>query len=139
MRLELGDLLEALIATGELAEAEAILEDWEPRARSLDRAWALAVLGRCRGLELAARGDLEGAFASLERALAEHARITDPFQHARTLLAFGKTQRRAKKRGSPAPRSKTRSHASSDSASRCGPSRHAPSSHASAVARAPTT
>jgi len=99
MRLELGDLLEALIATGELAEAEAILEDWEPRARSLDRAWALAVLGRCRGLELAARGDLEGAFASLERALAEHARITDPFQHARTLLAFGKTQRRAKKRG----------------------------------------
>ena len=48
---------------------------------------------------LAARGDLEGAFASFERALAEHARSTDPFQHARTLLALGRTQRRAKKRG----------------------------------------
>jgi DNA-binding CsgD family transcriptional regulator len=48
---------------------------------------------------LAARGDLEGAFASFERALAEHARSTDPFEHARTLLAFGRTQRRAKKRG----------------------------------------
>ena len=31
--------------------------------------------------------------------MAEHARTTDPFQHARTLLALGRTQRRAKKRG----------------------------------------
>ena len=38
------------------------------------------------------------AFASFERALAEHARSTDPFHHARTLLALGRTQRRAKKR-----------------------------------------
>ena len=67
--------------------------------RRLDRAWALAILARGRGLLLAARGDLEGAFASFERALAEHARSTDPFHHARTLLALGRTQRRAKKRG----------------------------------------
>ena len=40
-----------------------------------------------------------GAFASFEIALAEHARRTDPFQHARTLLALGRTQRRAKRRG----------------------------------------
>ena len=51
------------------------------------------------GSLLAARGDLEGAFASFERALAEHARDADPFHHARTLLALGRTQRRAKKRG----------------------------------------
>jgi DNA-binding CsgD family transcriptional regulator len=50
-------------------------------------------------LLLAARGDLEGAFASLGRALDEHARCIDPFHHARTLLALGRTQRRAKKRG----------------------------------------
>ncbi len=50
-------------------------------------------------LLLAARGDLEGAFASFERALLEHARTTDPFHHARTLLALGRTQRRAKRRG----------------------------------------
>jgi hypothetical protein len=30
-------------------------------------------------------GDLEAAFASFERALAEHARSTDPFHHARCL------------------------------------------------------
>ncbi|MBA3365143.1 MAG: helix-turn-helix transcriptional regulator, partial [Actinobacteria bacterium] len=67
-------------------------------SRRLDRAWALAILARCRGLLLAARGDLDGAFASFERALAEHARSVDPFHHARTLLSLGRTQRRAKRR-----------------------------------------
>jgi DNA-binding CsgD family transcriptional regulator len=98
-RVELGDLLEALIASGELDEAEEILVTWEARANALDRAWALAILARCRGLLLAARGDHETAFASFARALTEHARSTDPFHHARTLLALGRTQRRAKKRG----------------------------------------
>ena len=98
-RLELGDLLEALIAVGELDEADEILATWQERAAALDRAWALAILARCRGLLLAARGDLDGALASFEHALAEHARSTDPFHHGRTLLAFGRTQRRAKRRG----------------------------------------
>jgi DNA-binding CsgD family transcriptional regulator len=47
----------------------------------------------------AARGDLDAALAGLDRALAEHARSTDPFQHARTVLARGTTLRRAKQRG----------------------------------------
>ncbi len=98
MRLELGDLLEALIATGELDEAAEVIVTWEERARRLDRAWALAILARSRGLLFAARGEFENAFASFELALAEHARSTDPFHHARTLLALGRTQRRAKKR-----------------------------------------
>jgi DNA-binding CsgD family transcriptional regulator len=98
-RLELGDLLEALIALGELDEADELLAIWQARADALDRAWALAILARARGLLLAARGDLGSAFASFERALAEHARSTDPFHHARTLLALGRTQRRAKRRG----------------------------------------
>ena len=99
MRVELGDLLEALIATGELDDAEEIIPIWEERSRRLDRAWALAILARSRGLLLAARGDREGALASFDRALAAHARSTDPFHHARTLLALGRTQRRAKRRG----------------------------------------
>jgi DNA-binding CsgD family transcriptional regulator len=98
MRVELADTLEALIAVGELDEADAVLTTWQERAAAVDRAWALAILARCRGLLLATRGDLEGAFASFERALAEHARSTDPFHHTRTLLALGRTQRRAKKR-----------------------------------------
>jgi DNA-binding CsgD family transcriptional regulator len=98
MRVELGDLLEALVAVGELDEAEGVILAWERPAAAHDRAWALAILARCRGLLLAARGDLDGASAHFERALAEHARVTDPFQHARTLLALGRTRRRAKRR-----------------------------------------
>lgn len=97
-RLELADTLEALVAVGELDEAERLLAPWEERSRALDRAWALAILARCRALVLAARGDFVAAFHSFERALAEHARVQDPFQHARTLLALGTTERRAKRR-----------------------------------------
>ena len=97
-RLELGDLLEALIAVGELGEADEILAAWQERAAALDRAWALAILARCRALLLAARGDLEGAFANFDDALAQHDRSTDPFHRGRTLLALGRTQRRAKRR-----------------------------------------
>ena len=99
MRFELGDLVEALLATEELEEADQVLGAVEARARALDRTWALAVIERGRGLVLATRGDLDGAFAAFQRALGEHAGVTDPFQHARTLLALGRTQRRAKQRG----------------------------------------
>jgi DNA-binding CsgD family transcriptional regulator len=99
MHLVLGDLLEALIALGELDEADEIIGTWDERSRRLDRAWALAILARSRGLLLAARGDLEGAFASFDHALAEHGRSIDPFHQARTLLTLGRTQRRAKRRG----------------------------------------
>jgi DNA-binding CsgD family transcriptional regulator len=99
MHLGVGDLLEALIANGELDEADDVLAADEGRATALDRAWALAILARCRGLLFAARGNFEGAFLAFEGALAEHARTTDPFHHARTLLALGRTQRRAKRRG----------------------------------------
>jgi DNA-binding CsgD family transcriptional regulator len=96
---ELPDLLEALVAVGELDEAEAIAAAAEERARSLDRAWTLALSARTRAVVATARGDLDGAFAAFEEALAEHARTRDPFQHARTLLALGTAQRRAKRRG----------------------------------------
>jgi DNA-binding CsgD family transcriptional regulator len=97
-RFELGDTLEALIAVGELDETERRLIPWEQRSRALDRSSAIAVTARCRALLLAARGDLASAQDAFEHALAEHARIQNPFQHARTLLALGVTQRRAKQR-----------------------------------------
>jgi DNA-binding CsgD family transcriptional regulator len=97
-RFELADTLEALIAVGDLDEAERLLPPWEERSRVLDRAWAMAIVARCRGLVLAARGDFSGAWPCFEQALEQHARVQDPFQHARTLLALGVTQRRAKQR-----------------------------------------
>ena len=65
----------------------------------LDRAWALAITARSPGASSRCQGDLDGAQPLSERALAEHARAEDPFQHARTLLVLGATQRRAKQRG----------------------------------------
>ena len=64
----------------------------------LGRDWALATSDRCRGLVLAARGDLPAALAALERAAAGHRRSAMPFELGRTLLALGVTQRRALRR-----------------------------------------
>jgi DNA-binding CsgD family transcriptional regulator len=57
----------------------------------------LALAVRCRALIVAARGDLAGSLDLFDQALAQHERTQDPFQCARTLLALGATQRRAKK------------------------------------------
>ena len=97
-RLELGDFLEALVATDELDQADEVIATWRERAEGLGRGSVLAILDRSRGLLLAARGDHDGAFASFDDALRETASTEDPFQHARTLLALGATQRRAKRR-----------------------------------------
>jgi DNA-binding CsgD family transcriptional regulator len=95
---ELPDLLDALVVVGELDQAETLAARWEQLARRLGRAWALAISTRTRALVRAARGDLDGALAAFEDALAQHTRTQDPFQHARTLLAVGATRRRAKQR-----------------------------------------
>ena len=94
----LPDLLDALLAAGDMDRVEQILAPWEERARALDRAWALAIAARTRALLAATRGDVDAAFAGFEQAFVEHGRADDPFQRARTLLGLGATQRRAKQR-----------------------------------------
>ena len=47
---------------------------------------AIAVGARCRGLLLAAEGDVAGAEEALERALAAHERLPMPLERARSLL-----------------------------------------------------
>jgi DNA-binding CsgD family transcriptional regulator len=64
----------------------------------LDRAWALAIAARGRGLLAAARGDPHGALAHFQRALQEHQRVTRPFELARTLRAQGMVLRRDKQK-----------------------------------------
>ncbi|HEY1297574.1 MAG TPA: AAA family ATPase [Chloroflexota bacterium] len=98
--LFLPDALDALITMGQLDRAEALLDAFQDRARALERSWAVAMGERCRGLLLAARGDLPGATVHLERAVHEHRRLGMPFELARTLLCVGQVERRRKLRKS---------------------------------------
>ena len=89
--------IEALIATGDLSAAErllTLLDDYVAQAETGHRPLVL----RCRGLLLAAQGDDEGAVAALEAAAVdpEPPRGVDPFELARTLLALGTVQRKAR-------------------------------------------
>jgi DNA-binding CsgD family transcriptional regulator len=92
------DEIEALIALGRAEEATPLLEWLEACAAELGRESAIAAAERCRGLLAATAGDVEGAAAAFERALAGHERLSMPFEHARTLLALGTAQRRAKRK-----------------------------------------
>jgi DNA-binding CsgD family transcriptional regulator len=95
----LPDEIEALVRLGELDQAAALLEPFEARSQQLGRRRCLATAGRCRGLLLAARGNLPGAEAALEAALFVHGEIPFPFEEARTLLVAGQVHRRARHKG----------------------------------------
>lgn len=92
------DEVEALIVLGRLYEAEPLVGWLEERGRTLDRASALGAAARCRGLLAAAAGDLASAMIELEQSLVQYQRVQIPFEYARTLLALGSTQRRAKQK-----------------------------------------
>ncbi len=92
------DLVEALVLADRLADAEDTLADFEARAQAHGFPWSLATSARARALLLAARGDLDGAGAAIDRALVAHAGLAMPFERARTLLVGGTIARRAKRR-----------------------------------------
>jgi DNA-binding CsgD family transcriptional regulator len=94
------DAVEALIALGRVEEARQLLARYEKQARRLDRASALAASARCAGLLLAQAGDDRAAVESFAQALRAHSRVPMPFERARTLLAHGVVERRAKRKRS---------------------------------------
>ena len=94
----LPDLIEALMVLGRLEEAERRIASLTERAAELDRTSARAAAARCSGLLHAARGDLDAAFAAFEGALEAHEAVDVPLERARTLLALGAAQRRAKRK-----------------------------------------
>jgi DNA-binding CsgD family transcriptional regulator len=93
----LPDAIEAAIAVGELETAGPLLDRLERQARALAEPWPLAVAARSRGLLAATTGDFEASFEAFACALAEHERVPMPFERARTLLASGAAQRRARR------------------------------------------
>jgi DNA-binding CsgD family transcriptional regulator/tetratricopeptide (TPR) repeat protein len=88
------DAAEALIQQGRVEEAETLITAVDRNGRRLDRPWMLVVAERCRAMLLAARGDIDEAGASIERAMVEHERVQMPFERARTQLVLGQIQRR---------------------------------------------
>ena len=92
------EALEALISVGELDRASRLLERFEGRGEELDRAWVSASAARCRGLLLAARGDLDGAQAALDDARDAHEALELRIALARTLLVQGQLRRRRRQK-----------------------------------------
>jgi DNA-binding CsgD family transcriptional regulator len=91
--------VETALATGDLDRAEELTRSLEELVAANPRPRVVVYALRCRGLVQAARGDLEGALASIERAVDEQEALPVPFECARTLFALGNVQRRALRRG----------------------------------------
>jgi len=96
------DAVEAMVRTGRLSDAEHLAEIVEDNGRRLDRRWMLAVGGRCRGMVLAARGDVVGGVESLEAAMSHHDHLAMPFERARTQLELGALRRRLRQKNAAA-------------------------------------
>lgn len=96
------DAVEALVGSGRLDEAQALLEVFDERGHRLGRAWTLATAARCRAVLLAARGDPEGALPVAEAAMELHRGLPMPFERARTQLVLGRLQRRTRRKGAAA-------------------------------------
>jgi DNA-binding CsgD family transcriptional regulator len=95
----LADEIEALIALGQLDRAEALVETFADRARSLGRSRANAAAARCRALLLAERGDLIAALSAVGQAIDFHTQGEQmPLELARTLMVKGRIERRLKRK-----------------------------------------
>jgi DNA-binding CsgD family transcriptional regulator len=94
-----GDAVEAKLALGQLDGAAALLDEIDRMAAQHQRASLRLIGGRGRGLLLAAQGQMDEAEQTLATTLTED-RSGQPFERARTLLAFGSVQRRNRQKRS---------------------------------------
>ena len=92
-------LVEALVGAGRNAEAEDVVAIFEQEVRQAKRPSALAALACCRGL-LARPEDVDGFFGE---SLACGTEGIGPFEHARTLLGYGRRLRAIGRAGDAVP------------------------------------
>lgn len=90
--------VEALIALDLLDEAGKVLDELLALAQRAGNPNALAIAHRCRGVLLAARGNVPDAIDEMNKALEEHRRRPLPLAIGRTLLEKGTLERRAKRK-----------------------------------------
>jgi DNA-binding CsgD family transcriptional regulator len=107
------DLVEVLVEAGELDEARAVTERLTALSDAQEHPWGLAGSRRCAALVRLADAYDERAADELRLAAAAYGALGLPFERARSLLALGRAQRRAKKWGT-ARESLTRSAAAFD-------------------------
>ena len=95
------DLVEALIETGDLAEAGRVANRLRELAEGQEHPWGLVSAKRSEALVRLAAGtyDEEAAIA-LEESADEYARLGFRFDHARCLLSVGRARRRSRRWGS---------------------------------------
>lgn len=92
------DAIEALLGTGDVAQAEDLTQWLQECSARRGRPWTVAMAARCRGLVLAAKGELDEAASALEEAMTRHERLPMPVEKARTLLTKGVVHRRRKEK-----------------------------------------
>jgi class 3 adenylate cyclase/DNA-binding CsgD family transcriptional regulator len=90
--------VEALVALGRVDEAAELVSSIGAVGARSGRVWTLATAARGRGLVEAAQGDPDSARAAFAEALELHERLGYPFEQARTLMALGMAERRAKQK-----------------------------------------
>ncbi|MDQ0810423.1 DNA-binding CsgD family transcriptional regulator/tetratricopeptide (TPR) repeat protein [Streptomyces sp. B3I7] len=83
-----GDLAEALVRVGEVAEAQRLVDVTRVRAAALGRESVLAVLDRAEALVRAARGDVDGAVRQLMSARDRLGRLGYGLEEARAVYAL---------------------------------------------------
>ena len=94
----LPDEIEALVALGQLEEAELTLAFFHECASRTGRASALAATARCRGTLAEAKGDIGLALEAFQESALGYDDVPIPFERARALLALGSARLRAKEK-----------------------------------------
>ena len=94
----LPDLVDALVAAGELDHAATAACEQRRIARGLNRPWVRALSARCDAVIADARGQEAVAVAAFERALREHRLQDRPLDRARTAFAYGVLHRRRRRK-----------------------------------------
>jgi DNA-binding CsgD family transcriptional regulator len=92
------DEIEALVELGKMEQAEALLAELHAHAGRTGRPRAAAAAARCQTLIFAARGEIDAALDSAERALAIQGPEGEPLERGRAFLALGSALRRGNRR-----------------------------------------
>ena len=89
---------EALVRTGRVAEAEAVVRDVNARAAARGRLSGMSSAARARGLLLSVTGDVDGASASFAAAIEHGEAVGMPFEVALAHALLGEHLRRQERR-----------------------------------------